>query len=312
MSSIALKISSLVIRTLSKPIAVSGAFTLAIRHITHAVQNLIKRQAREHEGFRGTCISFAQALHRADMRLRLGLLRDTAAIEKQAAREAADAAAKKHKHSIPTVKTDAQTLAEEKAAKEKAKSPDPPKPASKPRIRPLSEAKAIESGATFISEAFLFGVAGSLIVFESWRSRRKENTRREDVADRLSDLEESERAARRALVELEREVLALRARHEKISNKPVKRILPEEIWMQEEKDDEQDETKDQSWLSRISSYIFSKKGGTREAEGKRETGPAEKILAASTAALATKHKQALEEAAAAKASTNNQTENRPV
>ncbi len=310
MSSIALKISSLVIRTLSKPIAVGDALRLPIRHITYAIQNLIKRQAREHEGFRQTCISFAQALHRADMRLRLGLLRDAATIEKQAAREAADAAAKKHKHSIPTVKTEAQTLAEEKAAKEKARDPDPPKPASKPRIRPLSEAKAIESGATFISEAFLFGVAGSLIVFESWRSRRKENTRREDVADRLSDLEESERAARRALVELEREVLALRAKHEKTSKKPVKRILPEEIWLQEEKDDEPDGTKDQGWLSRISSYVFSKKDGTREAGGKNETGPAEKILAASTEALATKHNQPLEEAAA-RASMNNQTEKRP-
>lgn len=108
-----------------------------------------------------------------DMRLRLGILRDSAAIEKQAAREAADAAAKKHKNSIPTVKTEAQTLADEKAAKDKLKAPDEQKPSVKPRIRPLSEAKAIESGATFISEAFLFGVAGSLIVFESWRSRRK-------------------------------------------------------------------------------------------------------------------------------------------
>lgn len=244
------------------------------------------------------------------MRLRLGVLRDTAAIEKQAARDAADAAAKKHKHSIPTVKTEAQTLAEEKAAKEKAKSPDLPKPASRPRIRPLSEAKAIESGATFISEAFLFGVAGSLIVFESWRSRRKENTRREDVAERLSDLEESERAARRALVELEREVLALRAKHGKPSTKPVKRILPAEIWMQEEKDDEEDVTKSQGWLSRVSSYVFGKKDGAGEAEGMGETGPAEKMLAASDAALAAKHQQALEQAAA-KVSMNNETEERP-
>ena len=155
------------------------------------------------------------------MRMRLGLLKDTAAIEKQAAREAADATVRKHKPSVPTVKTEAQTLADEKTAKEKIVAPENPKPALKQRIRPLSEAKAIESGATFISEAFLFGVAGSLIIFESWRSRRKENTRREDVADRLGDLEESERAARRALVELEREVLALRAKHEQSTNKPV-------------------------------------------------------------------------------------------
>jgi optic atrophy 3 protein len=272
-------------------------------------QNLIKRQAREHEGFKQTCISFAQALHRVDMRLRLGLLRDTAAIEKQAAREAADAAAKKHRHSIPTVKTEAQTLADEKAAKEKARSPEAPKSTSKPRIRPLSEAKAIESGATFISEAFLFGVAGSLIVFESWRSRRKENTRREDVADRLGDLEDSEKAARRALVELEREVLALRAKHEKNTNKNVKRILPKEVWVQEEKDETEDAAESQGWLSRISSYILSKKDGAGEGNAVSEPGPAEKILSASDAALAAKHQQALEEAA--KSSAKNSTERKP-
>jgi optic atrophy 3 protein len=273
------------------------------------LQNLIKRQAREHEGFKQTCISFAQALHRVDMRLRLGLLRDTATIEKQAAREAADAAAKKHRHSIPTVKTEAQTLADEKAAKEKARSPEAPKSTSKPRIRPLSEAKAIESGATFISEAFLFGVAGSLIVFESWRSRRKENTRREDVADRLGDLEESEKAARRALVELEREVLALRAKHEKNTNKNVKRILPKEVWVQEEKEETEDAAESQGWLSRISSYILSKKDGAGEGNAANEPGPAEKILSASDAALAARHQHALEEAA--KVSAKNSTEKKP-
>lgn len=243
------------------------------------------------------------------MRLRLGLLRDTAAIQKQAAREAADAAAKKHKHSIPGVKTESQTLADEKAAKEKAKDLDVPKPASKPRIRPLSEAKAIESGATFISEAFLFGVAGSLIIFESWRSRRKENTRREDVADRLGDLEESEKAARRALVELEREVLALRAKHEKNTSKIVKRILPQELWLQEDKDEGDGEEKSQGWLSRISSYILPKKDGAGEDGAMSEAGPAEKILATSDNAVAAKHQQASE--AASKASTNNTTEVKP-
>lgn len=238
------------------------------------------------------------------MRLRLGLLRDTAAVEKQAAREAADAAAKKHKHPMPTVKTEAETVADEKAAKEKAKAAESPRPASKPRIRPLSEAKAIESGATFISEAFLFGIAGSLIIFESWRSRRKENTRREDVADRLADLEESERAERRALIELEREVLALRAKHESGKNKPVRRILPEEVWMQEEKEGE--EPKSQGWLARISAYILSKKDSSGEGKVSHDAGPAEKILAASDAALAAKHQKALEEAA--KANLNNTSE----
>ncbi|RMZ87623.1 hypothetical protein DV736_g5150, partial [Chaetothyriales sp. CBS 134916] len=196
--SLALKFSSLAIRTLSKPIA-----------------NFIKRQAREHEGFRRTCINFAQRLHRIDMRWRIGLLQDAAAVEKQAAREAAQDAAKRHKHNnIPTVKTEAQTKADEEAAAKAAKeaTSEPAKPKSQPRIRPLSEAKAIESGANFISETFLFSVAAGLILVESWRSRKKESTRRDGVAERLADLEFSEKAARHALVELEREVLRLRAK----------------------------------------------------------------------------------------------------
>ncbi|KAI5304794.1 hypothetical protein KEM55_009269 [Ascosphaera atra] len=97
--SVALKISSLAIRTLSKPIA-----------------NSIKAQAREHERFRKLCISFAQGLHRVDMRLRLGLLQSTASIDRQTRAAAAAELAKKRQHPVPTVKTEAQTLAEEERA----------------------------------------------------------------------------------------------------------------------------------------------------------------------------------------------------
>ena len=127
------------------------------------------------------------------MRLRLGLLQDHAAIDRQIAREAAEAQAKKQKAEAPTVKTEAQTKADEAATimeKEKGSSADKAKVIPpKPRIRPLSEAKAIDSGANFISEAFLFSVGLSLIIFESWRSRRKESSRREDVAGRIGELE---------------------------------------------------------------------------------------------------------------------------
>ncbi|KKZ63108.1 hypothetical protein EMCG_02485 [[Emmonsia] crescens] len=240
--SVTLKISSLVIRTLSKPIA-----------------NQIKAQAREHERFRRICISFAQSLHRLDMRLRLGLLQSSAAIEKQVAREAAaEAQAKKHKHNIATVKTEAQTKLEESlATKQKEKSQEPPKPPPPIRIRPLSEAKAIDSGATFISETFLFLVAGGLIVFEAFRSRRKETSRREDVAERLAELEESEKAARRGLVALEREVLQLKAKLEKQSPKRMKRILPREVW---DVDEEEEELEELGWISRVVRYFkWSKK-----------------------------------------------------
>lgn len=186
------------------------------------------------------------------MRLRLGLLQDSAAIEKQAAREAAEAKAKKQKLEAPTVKTEAQTKADEAAAaakeneKEKGTTTAKTTP-PKPRIRPLSEAKAIDSGANFISEAFLFLVAGGLIVFESWRSRRKETSRREDVAGRITELEESEKTARRALVELEKEILRLRAKEKRIFAPHTKHILPKEIWAAEEQEEKEDEAQSSGW-----------------------------------------------------------------
>ncbi|EXJ88458.1 hypothetical protein A1O1_05388 [Capronia coronata CBS 617.96] len=272
--SLALKFTSLAIRTLAKPIA-----------------NFIKRQAREHEGFRRTCISFAQRLHRIDMRWRIGLLQDAAAIEKQAAKEAAQDAAKKHKHSIPTVKTEAQTKAEEEAAAKATKeSAEPPKPRPKPKIRPLSEAKAIDAGASFISEAFLFSVAASLILLESWRSRRKESSRRDDVDDRLNDLEETEKATRKALIQLEREVLRLRAKEQNgTPNGPI-RILPREIY--EEKEEGLEE-KPGGWFARIGSWISQNKAEAeaQEALAQNAPGPAERLLVESEKAIEEKHKQ---------------------
>lgn len=120
--SVAFKLSTLVVRTLAKPIA-----------------ETIKSQAKEHAKFRKVCVGVAQGVHRLDVGMRLGLLRSAEGTKRE--------------------------------------------------VRPLNEAKAIDSGAKLISEAFLFGVAGGLIIFESWRSRRKENARREGVADAIEALQ---------------------------------------------------------------------------------------------------------------------------
>ncbi|CAG8001097.1 unnamed protein product [Penicillium olsonii] len=231
--SLTLKLSSLAIRTLSKPIA-----------------SQIKAQAREHERFRNICVSMAQALHRFDMRLRLGSIRDSAASQRRAA---AEAEARKHKPSMPTVKNASETKAAEEAeAKAKAAAEEAAKPQHY-RIRPLSESKAIESGANFISESFLFLVAGGLILFESWRSRNKESTRREGVEGRLAELEQSEQAARGALVALEKELLQLRAKHGDMPKMSSQRILAPEIYEQAPEVDEPAVA--QGWLSRVSSYF---------------------------------------------------------
>ncbi|KAL4752175.1 hypothetical protein BDW72DRAFT_172243 [Aspergillus terricola var. indicus] len=223
--SLTLKLSSLAIRTLSKPIA-----------------NQIKAQAREHERFRRLCISMAQGLHRLDMRLRLGTIRDNAAATRRAA---AEAEVRKHKPTSPTVKTEVETRAEEEAiAKAKAAASEAEKPAPKPHIRPLSESKAIESGATFISETFLFLVAGSLILFESWRSRRKENTRRDDVAARLSELEETVGIYREAFIALEKNG-DLPPASRRILLKVIEDVEPEAVV----------EPEAQGWFTTIASYF---------------------------------------------------------
>lgn len=242
-------------------------------------------------------------LHRIDMRWRIGLLQDAAAVERQVAKEAAAEAAKRHKHSsIPTVKTEAQTKADNEAAAKAAKEASEPPKRQAPKIRPLSEAKAIESGATFISETFLFAVAAGLILFESWRSNRKATRRRDDVAERLNDLEESEKAARQALIQLEREVLRLRAKEKNGKPNTVVRILPKEIY-EEDKEDE-NTGKPIGWFDRISSWISQENSDqeakeAKEALEKNQPGPAEKILVESDKALEAKHKQQAMEAAAA-------------
>lgn len=192
------------------------------------------------------------------MRLKLGLLRDTAAIEERAAKEASAAAARRHRSKVPTAKTEAEIQVEKEATEDaKKKAIEEVKSKPLPRIRPLSESKAIDSGANFISETFLFLVAGGLIVFESWRSRRKETTRRSDVQDRLGELEESEKAARRALGILEKELLELKAQQGKLSTKHMKRILPQEVWEDDISEVAPKGQEDQGWLSQIWSYFPS-------------------------------------------------------
>ncbi|TKA77032.1 hypothetical protein B0A49_02315 [Cryomyces minteri] len=193
--SLTFKLGSLVIRTIAKPV---GSY--------------IKRTAREHEPFRRRCVNFAQALHRIDMRMRLGILHDAAAQERLAAREAAESAAKKKQAEIPTVKTEAQMKAEgedtAKGDKDTSKGSEKEKP-YKPKIRPLSESKAIELGSNFIAETFVFGVAAGLLIWDSWRTRRKEASRREDVADRIESNEAK-------ISELEAALESLKAKEAKL------------------------------------------------------------------------------------------------
>lgn len=209
----------------------------------------------------------AQGLHQLDMRLRLGTIRDNHAATRRAA---AEAELRKHKPTSPTVKTQAETKAEEEAiAKAKAAASEAEKPAPKPHIRPLSESKAIESGATFISEGFLFLVAGGLILFESWRSRRKENTRRDDVAARLNELEDTVGVYREAFVALEKQG-DLPPPSRKILLRMIEDVEPEPAIEPEE----------QGWLSTIASYFSfgdSQQQSEKPADGNQTNPPSDTI-----------------------------------
>ncbi|EIE91036.1 hypothetical protein RO3G_15747 [Rhizopus delemar RA 99-880] len=57
------------------------------------------------------------------------------------------------------------------------------------KIRPLNDTRAIEAGANFLSEAFIFSVAASIIIAETWRSHSNAKNRRNHVDDALENLE---------------------------------------------------------------------------------------------------------------------------
>ena len=149
------------------------------------------------------------------MRMRLGLLQDRAVIlrqnERQLARDAAVEEAKRKKAEAQTDLADGAATAANNAKDKSTEKTG--KPAKRlPTIRPLSEGKAIESGANFISETFLFVVAGGLIILERWWANRKETNRREDVAERLAFLESDEQ-------ELKTTISALRSQIQDLKSK---------------------------------------------------------------------------------------------
>lgn len=167
------------------------------------LQNAIKRNAHEHETFRKICVTFAQGLHRIDMRMRLGLLQDPAVIDRQIAKEVAAAEARRKQSQAPTVKTEAEMKAEEAMTKEEREAARKKvEAARKPRIRPLSEAKAIETGANFVAETFIFAVGISVIVFEQWRQRRKAQNQRDDIREDLDELQQELKAVKAELDEM--------------------------------------------------------------------------------------------------------------
>jgi hypothetical protein len=147
------------------------------------------------------CVKFAQGLHRIDMRMRLGLLQDPAVIDRQIKKELQIAEAARQKAATPTVMTEAEMKADEALTeKEREAIRKKAEERTKPRIRPLSEQKAIEMGANFAAETFIFAVGIGVILFEQWRQRRKARNARDDIRE---DLEEMQNELKAVKAELE-------------------------------------------------------------------------------------------------------------
>ena len=217
------------------------------------------------------------------MRFRLGLLQDTAAIEKQLARDAAEA------KKPPTVKTEAETKADEARAKDPERAKEPKK---RPKIRPLSEAKAIDLGANFVSETFLLAVGIALILVENARKGRQEATRREDVADQIEELQKMNRLQRKSLVDLDKELISLR---NKSGTSPgtIHSLLPKQLREIEEEEEEENESRSKSWVSWAQSFFKSKNpevespnsSTVKDQVATKEASPAESAPATSTTVL---------------------------
>ncbi|SCU80851.1 LADA_0B09868g1_1 [Lachancea dasiensis] len=69
------------------------------------------------------------------------------------------------------------------------------------KVRPLNDARAVENGSTLLSEAFVFGVTGSVVIWETLRQRTKELNRRDQVARDISFLQDEIEELRASLAQ---------------------------------------------------------------------------------------------------------------
>ncbi|PWN94300.1 hypothetical protein FA10DRAFT_264840 [Acaromyces ingoldii] len=158
--------------------------TLAIRTLAKPIATQIKHQAAEHQRFRAICISLAQFMHRTEMILRTNLL----------APPASSSSSSSSSHSDKKDKKDGSSNSGGSGGGggggggggsgdgEKATT------SSRPKIRPLNEAKAVANGANALAEGFLFVLAAALILGESYRGSRSRAKQRDRTEEGLHEL----------------------------------------------------------------------------------------------------------------------------
>ncbi|KAK4062631.1 uncharacterized protein Triagg1_9872 [Trichoderma aggressivum f. europaeum] len=216
------------------PLPLFKLASLLVRHVSKYGANRIKAQAHDHPRFRAFAAKYGQAIHQLNMKMSVALLRDPEA--ERRAKEIAEA---------PTVKTQEQAKKDEEA-KQKAKKKNEPEPANYPRFtlqnvwrrkfRPLPEAKAVDLFADVAGDTFILTVAGTLIIYEYWKSSQKPdankerfdelNRRFEELQKKEEELADAEEKQRQRFESLEE---ALRALKDPKTKQP---LLPERIGQQ--------------------------------------------------------------------------------
>ncbi|KAK0734144.1 optic atrophy 3-like protein [Lasiosphaeria miniovina] len=199
--------------------------SLFVRHVSKYGANRIKLQAHEHPGFRHFAARYGQMIHQLNMRMSVALLRNTDAEIK--AKEKAEA---------PTVKTKEQVTREEGLRAKYGTTPKESHPVRgvpagsiwRRKFRALPEAKAVDLFADVIGDAFILVVAGTLIVYEYYRSSQKPDATAEKLKEldqRLKELkqreEEMAEAEREQRTRVETIEAALRAFKDPKTKQPI-------------------------------------------------------------------------------------------
>lgn len=153
--------------------------TLAIRTLAKPIATQIKHQAAEHQRFRAICISLAQFMHRTEMILRTNLL---APPKSSSSSSSSSSHSDNKKDGSRSSDSGGSGSGGGGGEGEKTASP------SRPKIRPLNEAKAVANGANALAEGFLFALAAALILGESYRGSRSRAKQRDRTEEDLHEL----------------------------------------------------------------------------------------------------------------------------
>lgn len=87
---------------------------------------------------------------------------------------------------------------------------------SKAIPQPLSESRAVQAGADFISEFFLFVVAGTVVIAEGVRGRLSSNAKTEELNEKLTSLKNGIESCQEQIKNLEETQEKIRDTIEKI------------------------------------------------------------------------------------------------